>query len=158
MMTHRFFLLIVAFLFVVPISCGTGAAPRQQIEKYIAEVEGHFEKRRSAKLRHFISPDYRDEYTSSRKELLRIAAGYILRHPSIHIIWKMRSLSLEQDTAEATIVVAVSPTAVSEDDIRLAQAEFHRLRLDLVKEEGWFGDDWLLQSLGWQRIDFEEFM
>lgn len=155
---YRFSLLFFMLLVIAPVSCGTGAAPRQEIVEFITEIEAHFEERRSAKLRHYISPDYRDKHHTARKELLRIAAGYILRHPSIHIVWKMQSLSLQQSNAEVTIVVAVSPTPLAEDDIRLAQGEFHRLRLHLHKEKGWIGDDWLLQSLAWQRIDFEEFM
>jgi len=158
MIMHRFTLLFFLLLVIAPVSCGTGAAPRQEIEEFVAEIEAHFEERRSAKLRHYISPDYRDTHNTTRKELLRIAAGYILRHPSIHILWKKQSLSLDQNSAEATIAVAVSPTPLTEDDIRLAQAEFHRLGLHLLKEKGWFGDDWLLRSLAWQRIDFDAFM
>ncbi len=145
----------MAFLVFSIVSCNTSVSPEDRIKEYVGAVENHFEKRQASGLKKYISEGYRDDYGYTKKDLLRFAAGYILRRPIIHITSKAEEILILKDTktAHVKIDVAVSSKPLTGTDIRLIQSEFHRFHLTLQRNK-----KWQLSSLQWQNITIDEYL
>jgi len=130
-------------------------SPEEEIQEYIASVENQFENRQAGKLKKYISEEYLDDYGYTKKDVIRFAAGYILRRPIIHINTKITELEIFEDTNKALVQVdvAVSNKPLKENDIRLLQGEFHRLLIHLEKTK-----EWQLRSLKWQKAAVDEYL
>ena len=143
---------LVAFLLL---SCGGQQSPEEEIRAYFVAIEKHMEERNTGRLKKYISTAYSDRYNNTRQDLSRIAAGYLLRQPAIHLNHHIVAMEINESHNEAnvTIDVLVSREPLAENDLRVLQGDFHRFAVILVKE-----DDWLLHSLVWQRLTGEDFM
>ncbi len=148
------FLLILLFAISMA-SCNSQMTPEEEIREYISSVGKHFTNRQARKLKQYISEIYHDNFGNTQKDILHFAAGYIFRHPSIHIESKITELVILADNNKAQVKmdVAVSKEPFDDNDIRLLQGEFHRFLLHLEKSKGW-----QLRSLQWQKITIDDYL
>lgn len=154
-MVSKYRIIIVLLCALMISGCSDDSSPKEEIYNLINEVQERFEQRESGTLKRYIAEDYSDEYGYSNKDIVRFAAGYILRRQVIHLNTKIVEIQLsEGDTAaNVDLIVAVSKKPLTEGDVRLVQAEFHRLTLKMVKNR-----KWLLQSLKWQQINLDAYL
>jgi hypothetical protein len=146
---------LAVLLFIVTVSCSSSISPEEEITEYIYSIEEHFESRHAGKLKDFISEEYLDDYGYTKKEIIRFAAGYILRRPSIHIQTKIRDIVYSESTSKAQVElqVAVSTEPLDDKDIRLAQGEFHNFIIHLERKK-----KWQLLSLRWQKATVDDYI
>lgn len=155
-MLFRAATLLLSLLIAVSFfSCGKDKSSEEEIREYFATIEKHMESRNAGRVKKHISDTYRDKYNHTKRDLIRIAAGYLIRHQSVHLRHHIVVMDLDENDTRAniTIDVAVSQEPLSENDLRLLRADFHRFKVILEKER-----EWLLQSLVWQRLSANEFM
>ena len=148
--------LILILLFSVTLSsCNSNMSPEEEIKEYLTRVENHFEDRQATKLKKYISEEYLDDYGNTKSDVIRFAAGYILRRPTIYISSNIKEMIISENNnkARVKIDVAVSTTPLDNNDIRLTQGEFHRFIITLERTKGW-----QLHSLQWQKTTIDEYL
>lgn len=151
MLKNHIFLLILLFSVI---SCTSQISPEEEIEEYIASVEKRFEDRHATKLKKYIADEYIDSKGYTKKDLVRFAAGYILRRPAIYITTNISELNIiDGNKAQFKLDVSVSNFPTEDNDIRLVQGEFHRFFIDLEKT-----GKWQLRSLQWQKSTLDEYL
>ena len=134
-------------------SCSS-IAPEDKLLPYIEEVIETATKKNARGLRKFISPDYADKQGRSQDDLIRIAAGYFFRSPSIHIRYRTAPPQFSDDYrhVELTIITAHSTNAIK-NDFDLTKAYFHRFQIQLQHES-----EWLLTHLEWHNASLDEYL
>ena len=152
-MFKNFILILFSAVFIA--GCNPHMSPEEEIKELIANVENRFEKRQASKLKKYISEDYMDAHGYTKKNLIRFAAGYILRHPNIHVNTRIKNVSFPESdlNAQMELIVAVSNKPFKDTDLRLIQGDFHHfvVRLEKVKK-------WQIRSLKWQKTTFEDYL
>ena len=145
--------ILVAFTLVFLGSCAE-KSPEEEIAEYIYNVAKHVENKSTGSLRKLIADDYLDDNGFSKSEILRIAAGYFLRKQSIHVLYKTEDTIINEEEKSATITIyaAISDTELQKADLRLLQAEFHKLVVSLRKDS-----DWLCTAIDWKVSNSDEF-
>lgn len=136
-------------------SCGTDRSPEEEIKEMLVDIEKSFEQRTTGDLDEYVAESYQDPYGNTKRALRRIAAGYVLRNPSIHILSKISDISVNQEAtlAKVTVYAAVSSEELGAKDIRLLQTNAHLFQVSLRKS-----DDWLIHSIQWKRVKPERFV
>ncbi len=145
--------IVVAFSLVFLSSCAE-KSPEEEITEYIYNVAKHVENKSTGSLRKLIADDYADDNGFSKSEILRIAAGYFLRKQSIHVLYKTEDIIINEEEKRATFTIyaAISETELQKDDLRIIQAEFHKLAVRLEKDS-----DWLCTAIDWKVSNSDEF-
>ncbi len=145
--------ILVAFTIVFLSSC-TEKSPEEEIIEFIDNVAKHVENKSTGSLRKLIAEDYSDDNGFAKSEILRIAAGYFLRKQSINVLYKTEDIIIneEENYATITIYAAISDTELQKDDLRLLQAEFHKLVVRLKKDS-----DWQCTAIDWKPSNSDEF-
>lgn len=148
-------LISLILISIVTVSCSSTISPDEEIKEYIHSIEKHFENRRAGKLKNLISKEYLDDYGYTKKDIIRFAAGYILRRPTIHVQTEIKELFFFEDTSKAQVAVRVAVTTepLDKNDIRLVQGEFHNFLIHLERKK-----EWQLVSLRWQKATADEFL
>lgn len=148
-------LLLIPLFAILVSSCHSEISPEDEIREYVASIEKHFENRQAGKLKGYISEEYFDDYGYTKKDVIRFAAGYVLRRPTIHIRTKISELVIFENNnkAQFKVDVAVSKKPLDDYDIRLLQGEFHRFLIQLEKTK-----EWQLLSLRWQKVTVDDYL
>ncbi len=145
--------ILVALTLVFLNSCAE-KSPDEEIAEYIDTVAKHVENKSTGGLRKLIADDYLDDSGFSKSEILRIAAGYFLRKQSIHVLYKTEDIIINEEDKSAIIAIyaAISDTELQKDELRLLQAEFHKLVVRLKKDS-----DWICTAIDWKVSNSDEF-
>ena len=104
----------------------------------------------------FIASDYQDKRGRQKKDIQRLVAGYILRNKSIHLLTRVQHVALNEDRAQADVVLYVGMAGVpvtSADQLVFARADLYRFDLSLKLEDG----DWRVASGSWHQARLEDF-
>ena len=119
--------------------CGQRGTPESQVRAVIAEAERAAEARDLAGLMALVSPGFEDGQGGDREELKRSLRGYLVMHPSVHLLTRVESLEFPyEDYARVRLTVGTlgrGSTAATAIDLA---ADVHDVALELKLE----GDDW----------------
>lgn len=149
------FLFLIFLLSSMP-GCGPKGTPQEQIRLFIAAGEEAAEKRDWGGIRKLISDNYGDEQRRSKQDLVRVAAGYFLRHDNIHLLTRIEKLTLlQEDEADVIVLVAMADLPVKTVDTLLdLQADLYRFEMKLKRED----NDWLLIKAHWRQAEKQDFL
>lgn len=139
-------------------ACGErGVTPEEQVRRYIAKGEATVEARKLTDIRDLIAENYSDADKRTRRDLLRLIGGYLLRHKSIHLLTRTDHLRIKNERqAEVVLYVAMAGSPISGVEQLLAmRADLHRFELELGKNKD---DDWQLLSARWRRATMDDFL
>ncbi len=146
----------LCIIITILLSCSNQLSPDEEIHAFIATAEKEVESRDFRELKKLISPNYNDKSNRSKKDVLRILAGYFLRNKNINILTRIDSINISNvdKSATLTVFVALSNSVIPKDNLRLLQAEIHRLDFELQK----ISNSWLLYSATWHRASTDDFI
>lgn len=157
MRTHSIFFFIVSSLFVVMLSaCGNADnSPEDQVRQFVKIAEEYAEKRDARAIKKLISDVYTDEEKRTKNDLVRVAAGYFLRHKTVHLFTHIGSVTFPgKDSAELQLFVAMAGRPITGADMLLdIRADLYRFDMTLTKE----GKEWQLSSAQWRQATKEDF-
>jgi len=143
---HGIFWLLLPLL--IASGCGSPSDPEQQIRARIQEAKQLAEERKGVALGQLISDHYWDERGRSARDLRRIAIGYLMRHEQIHLLARVRNVTLPQeDTGQAVVIVAMLGQREAEYlPLPMIRADLYRFDLTFQLEKG----DWQLVRGQWR--------
>lgn len=133
----------------------TPESPEQRIRELIVAGGAAAEARESGFFAEVISTDYSDRDGRSRRDLLRMVTGWLLRNRSIHLLLRIEEIRLlEGEKARAVLDAGMlgSPVEGLEQLLALHGAVY---RMELTFR---LGDDIRLIHAQWRRIDPEELL
>ena len=127
--------------------CGERGNPESQVRAVIAEAERAAEARDLAGLMALVSPGFQDGQGGDREELKRSLRGYLVMHPSVHLLTRVESLKFPyEDYARVRLTVgALGRESEAETTFDVA-ADVHVVALELRLE----GDDWRVVRAEWR--------
>ena len=119
--------------------CGERGTPESQVRAVIAEAERAAEARDLAGLMALVSPGFQDGQGGDREALKRTLRGYLVMHPTVHLLIRVESLEFPyEDYARVRLTVGSlgreSATATAFD----LAADVNDVALELKLE----GDEW----------------
>lgn len=150
----RYWLLLAILLFGL-LSCGERPAPETIARGFVDACEEAVQQRRPSALRDLIATDYRDAEGRTGQEVLGIAAGYLLRNRSVHLITRIQSAERRDERIAATVLAALAGRPV--DDVALlpsVDADIYWFDVELVEEDG----DWRVISAAWRPALVDDFL
>ena len=147
--------ILQALLLAVSLAACSSDTPEEQIKQYVAAGEEAVENRDVGDLRDLISEGYQDNLGRTRRDLVAIAARYILISKNIHILTRIDELRFPaEDRAEFQLFAAMAGQNISDLDALLnMQADLYRFDLEVHREEG----EWKLVRSDWRpakAVDF----
>ncbi len=145
-----FHLWVSGLLLCVLASCGGEMTPpEQQLRQLVGEAEAAAEARKLLPLSGMIGGEYRDEQGRLRQDLVRLIAGYLLTHRSIHLLSHVEAVEFSAPgRARLVVYLGISANPIEPDQaLSSLRLDLHRLELDLVAED----DEWLLVGAQWRR-------
>lgn len=148
-------LLLLGFATLLFTACSQTDAPLEaQIEQYIASAETAAKERNPLALRALVAENYLDGHGRNQREVVSLAAGYLLRNRNIHTLTRIRHLAFPQpDEAELALLVGLAGEPVDDLETLISlQASIYLFELKLVKTD----DNWLLERASWKRASGED--
>ena len=150
--------LISLFLFAVLLlsACGMGGnSPEEQVHHFIKIAREAAENRDTGAIKDLISDTYSDERERTKTDLVRVTAGYFLRHKSVHLFTHIGSLTFPgEESAELQLFVAMAGRPITAADMLLdIRADLYRFDMLLTRE----GKEWRLSSSAWRPATIEDF-
>jgi hypothetical protein len=148
-------LIVLAIILVLTLpACGSDS-PEEQIKRYVAAGEEAVENRDVGDLKALISEQYLDDRDRTRRDLVAIAARYILTSKNIHILTRIDGLRFPaEDQAEFDLYAAIAGQNISDLDALLnMQADLYRFSLVLNREER----EWKLVRADWRPASAADF-
>lgn len=127
--------------------CGPSGTPEDEIRALIVAAEASAEARDASALQELVADDYGDAAGRTAADLRHYIHGWLLAHPSVHLITRVDSIELE-GTGQARVAVTVGMLgreAASGSGWDLA-GDVWRLDLRLARD----GGDWRVIRAGWQ--------
>ena len=126
-------------LLLATTGCGERGTPESQVRAVIAEAERAAEARDLAGLMALVSPGFQDQQGGDREALKHSLRGYLVMHPSVHLLIRIESLEFPyEDYARVRLTVGTlgreSATAAEFD----LAADVNDVALELKLE----GDEW----------------
>lgn len=148
--------LAVLLLLVMIWACTAESTPEAIVSAFRDMVEEAVEEGNSRALRKLISEQYRDDRGRTKAELGSIAAGYLLRNRSVHVLSRVATVERpDERTIEATILAAFSSRPIKEPSrLPSLNADIYWFEITLEEEDG----DWLLRSAGWRQAMVDDFL
>jgi hypothetical protein len=125
-------------LYVALAACGGAPSPEQQVRDTIAAGEKAAEARDAGALLDLISERYSDDRGRDAATLKQYVRGYLLTHPSIHLVTRIESIEFPySDFAKVRITVGslAREDAGATPDL---SADVDEIEVELTRE----GDDW----------------
>lgn len=128
--------------------CGAPEPPEASIRAWLAEAEALAEARQAPALRELIADDYGDPAGRDAGELRRLLHGYLLAHPSIHLLTRINEIQVDgRGNGRARLTIGMLGRNAPDAGAWDLAAEVHELELFLSAD----GDDWRVTSARWQR-------
>ena len=148
-------LLLLVGLFLLS-GCGDDPlTPEEEVRQYLDSFEVAVEERSLSEIKELIAEGYRDESGRVRREIVRIAAGYLLRNKSIHLLTQVDRIDiLDEERARASLFVAMAGSPIASADYLLSlRADLHWFDIELQRQE----EGWRLTSAKWRRAQTQDF-
>ena len=101
----------LAGLFILSLNACSGPpdSPEARVEAFVSAAVEAAEMRSLDFFKEHVAESYTDDHGLSKKELLRMLAGYYFRNQSIHVVSKITDLSIADDGyAEVVIFAALA--------------------------------------------------
>ena len=145
--------LLLALLLLV--ACGQGDSPEEQSRQYVAAAEAAVEASDAGDLKELIAQQYQDDQGRTRRDIMAVAARYLLANKNIHVLTRIEDLRFPApEQARLAVYAALSGQNVSDLDALLnMQADLYRFDLELIKTEG----KWQLVRADWRPAKGEDF-
>lgn len=123
-------------------------SPEQQVRNTLQAIELAVEERSTSDLMDHIADDYSDHQGNNKEAIKRLVQILFLRNQSINIFTLVRSFDISDGIAAVELSAAMASRGV---DLNLQE---NRLKADtsgfsIVLQQT--GDEWLVQSVSWQR-------
>ena len=119
-------------------ACGRESSPEQQVRETIAAGERAAEDRDAGALLDLISEHYSDEQGRDAALLAKYVRGYLLTHPSIHLVTRIESVEFPyRDLARVRVTIGSLAREDAGASLDLA-ADVDEVEIELTRE----GDDW----------------
>jgi hypothetical protein len=141
----------LAGLFILALNACSGPpdSPEARVEGFIHAAEEAAETRSLDFFKASIAESYMDDHGLSKKELLRMLAGYFFRNQSIHVVSKITDLSIADDGyAEVVIFAALAGSPeVGFEQLAQLRGDTYRIELSLLLSD----DDIQIVRASWER-------
>lgn len=137
-------------------ACGKeNNSPEAQARQFVKIAEQYAEERDTRAIKKLISDTYTDEKKRTKNDLVRVAAGYFLRHKTVHLFTHIESVTFSgNESAELQLYVAMAGRPITGADMLLdIRADLYRFDMILAKE----GKEWQLSSAQWRQATKEDF-
>lgn len=149
-------LLLVAMLAVLSACSGDPESPEEQIREMLGAGEEAVEARSIMTVLGFISSDYRDKLGRQKMDIQRLAAGYMFRNKSIHLLTRVQQIALSDDNNQADVILFVGMSGVpmkAVEQLQFVRADLYRFDLSVRLEDG----DWRVTAGSWRQAGFKDF-
>jgi hypothetical protein len=124
--------------FVVLAGCGRELSPEQQVRDTIAAAEKAAEDRDAGALLDLVSERYSDDRGRDAEALAQYVRGYLLMHPSIHLVTRIESIEFPyRDLAKVRVAVGSLAREDAGATLDLA-ADVNEIEIEMIRE----GDEW----------------
>ena len=137
--------------------CSSKASdPELEIRQFLETGEAAVEARELGAVANMISEEYADPGGRSRRDLVRMVAGYLLRNESVHLLIRVESISVTGEAAATARVYAgmTGRLVGGTDSLSDFRADLYRFDLELAKE----GGDWKLTGAEWRRAEQQDLL
>ena len=130
--------------------------PEVEIRQFLETGETAVEARELVAVANMISEQYGDPSGRSRRDLVRLVAGYILRNESVHLLTRIDNIVIgDDDSANARVYAGMAGKSVGGGTpISDLRADLYRFDLALAKESG----DWKLTRAEWRRAEQQDLL
>lgn len=138
--------LLVAAAGALVAGCGAPDTPEARVRAVIVAGEAAAEARDLGGLLEQVSPEFRDEHGGGREELKQYLRGYLVTHPSVHVLTRVESVEFPyRDYARVQLTVGtLGRETASATSFELA-ADVNDVALELRLE----GDEWRVVRAAW---------
>jgi hypothetical protein len=129
-------MLLVLLVALAHTGCAPDQSPEQQVRDVIAAGESAAERREVGELMDLVSAQYADEEGRDAATLEQYVRGYLLIHPSIHLLTRIESIDFPYaDMARVRVTVgSLAREAPDPASLDLA-ADVEELDIELVRED-----------------------
>lgn len=130
------------------VACGRAPSPEDQVRAVIAAAEQAAEARDAPALLDLVAPDYRDGQGNDAGEIGRYLRGYIIAHPSIHLLVRVESIELPaRDLARVRATVGMLGRGQAAGASWDLAADVYEFDVTLALEDG----DWRVTRADWHQ-------
>jgi hypothetical protein len=135
---RRFHHCPLLLLLLLITACGRESSPEQQVRATIAAGERAAEERDAGALLDLVSERYSDDQGRDAELLAKYVRGYLLTHPSIHLVTRVESVEFPyRDLARVRVTIGSLAREGAADTLDLG-ADVDEVEIELTRE----GDDW----------------
>lgn len=134
---------------------GPEQSPEAQIRDLVSRAEQAAEDHDLSVFRDSVSDGYRDNHGHDRQTVLRLIQGMLLRNQQIHLLSIVRRVQVQDEAAQARVLVAMAGRPIESADALLnVRADLMRLDVQLALE----GDEWRVRAVDWDRAEVSDFL
>jgi hypothetical protein len=127
--------------------CGDEETPDARVRAVIAAGEAAAEARDLSGILEHVAPAFRDAQGGGREELKQYLRGYLVTHPSVHLLTRIDSIEFPyRDLARVKLTVGTLGTGATEAAGFDLAADVHDVVLELQFED----DAWRVVRAAWQ--------
>jgi hypothetical protein len=132
--------ILIVCLFLLQLGgCSQPASPEQQVRDVITAGEQAAEERDLGALMDLVSAQYGDESGRDAESLEQYVRGYLMLHPSIHLLTRVEEIDFPYaDLARVRVTVGSLGHGAAEGASFDVAADIEELEIELVRE----GEDW----------------
>jgi hypothetical protein len=135
---RRFHHCPLLLLLLLITACGRESSPEQQVRATIAAGERAAEERDAGALLDLVSERYSDDQGRDAELLAKYVRGYLLTHPSIHLVTRVESVEFPyRDLARVRVTIGSLAREGAAATLDLG-ADVDEVEIELTRE----GDDW----------------
>ncbi len=130
-------------------------SPEQQIQRFVVAGEEAAEQRDLSSIKKLIADTYSDAGKRNKKDIVRVTAGYFLRHKNIHLFTRIGELTFPvEGKAQVQLFVAMAGSPVTDlETLMSLQADLYRFDMVLLRHD----NEWLLTDVAWRQAITEDF-
>ena len=126
--------------------CGEQETPEARVRAVIAAGEAAAEARDLSGILEHVAPGFRDAQGGGREELKQYLRGYLVTHPSVHLLTRIDSVEFPyRDLARVKLTVGTLGTGSTEAAGFDLAADVHDVVLELQFED----DAWRVVRASW---------
>jgi hypothetical protein len=126
--------------------CAEQATPETQVRAVIAAGEAAAEARDLSGILEHVSPAFSDEHGGGRDELKQYLRGYLVMHPSVHLLTRVDSVEFPyRDLARVQVTVGTLGRESAGATVFDVAADVKKVVLELQLED----DQWRVVRAAW---------
>ena len=144
--------LLVALL--LPAACSEQQGPEAIARSFVEACTEAARERQIRDLRALIAEAYNDPAGRTARDVLAVAAGYLMRNRSVHIYTRLQAATEQDGRIAATVLAALAGRPIGDVTMLPSiNADMYRFDLELVEENG----DWRLAGATWRTALVDDF-